>query len=170
MERRWFAIAVATLVWALALWFGFLAISTGRTVALITMGVGLVFSLYALAWFSGDPDLATSGFRSSLGALGTAIALVIAFSITDADAFIVAAPVAAFGVGAASALHPVPDGVGSAARIVAVVLMSGLLVWIHGIDHTVYGLLAPLVVLPAITIADHLVVRAREVVGEPTPD
>jgi hypothetical protein len=168
--NRWFAIAVATLVWALALWFGFLALSTGRTIALATIGIGMVFALYALAGLSGAPDLAATGFRASLTGLGAGIALVIAFWSTGTDIFILAAPVCAFGLGAATALQPRPKGIGSSVRVAVVVVVSAIAVLVYNVDRTVYGLLAPLVVLPAMAIGDQLHERARDVVAEPTTD
>ena len=169
-RSRWFAIAVATLVLSISLWFGFLALSIERFTAFAIIGVGLAFSMYALAGFSGAEDIATAGFRSALWALGTAIALVIGFQLTGADALAVSAPIAGAGVGAANALEPAGDRSRWIVRIGAVGLLCVAMVWVYNVDHTVYGLVAPLLVFPVIGAVDRYYERVIQVVGESAPD
>jgi hypothetical protein len=170
IASRWFAIGVATLVWTVSLWFGFLALSSERTIALTTIAVGLVFSVYTLAAFSGTADLATTGFRASATALAAGILLLGVAQITGVDSFVVVTPVVSFGVGAALALEPLPQGSGLAVRGIAVLVAAVLLALVYDVDHTVYGLVTPIVVLPMLAISDRLHDRAREVVAETPPD
>jgi len=168
--NRALAIAGATLIWAIALWFGFLSLSGDRTIALVIIALGIVFSLYALAALSGAADLASTGFRASLSALGTAIALLIAAQITGVDSFAVAVPLAALGVGGSTALQPEPDGIGSGVRIGTAVALALAFVWLFGVDRTVYGLLAPIVVFPGLAAADGVLERVRGIVAESAAD
>lgn len=168
--HRALAIGVATLIWAISLWFGFLSLSGDRTIALVIIALGLVFSLYALAALSGAADLASTGFRASLSGLGTAIALLIASQVTGVDSFAIAAPLAAAGVGGSTALQPEPDSIGGGVRIGTTIAISLAFVWLFGIDRTVYGLMAPLVALPGLAVADRVLVRVRGVVAESASD
>ncbi len=156
---------VGTLVWAVALWFGFLSLSSDRTVALVVIAIGLVFGQYAIAGFSGATDVMGTGFRASLIALGIGMGLLVAFELTDTDSFAVAAPVAAMGIGAAIALQPVRDRGRLVTRIAVVIIASGAVVVLYGVDHTVYGLIAPLVPVPVLPVADHLHARAVGIVA-----
>jgi hypothetical protein len=161
----WLAVGVGTLIWAIALWFGFLALSTARTVALVIIASGLVFGQYAIAGFSGAPDVTGTGFRASLIALGVGISMLAAYELTGTDAFAVASPVAAMGIGAAFALQPVDPVPRVLARIAVVAAASAVMVLVYGVDPTVYGLVAPLVSLPVLPPADHLYERGAEIVA-----
>jgi hypothetical protein len=158
-------VGVGTLVWAVALWFGFLSLSSDRTVALVIIAIGLAFGQYAIAGFSGAADVMGTGFRASLIALGVGIGMLVAFELTGADAVAVASPVAAMGAGAAFALQPVGDGTRRATRIAFVSIASVAMVVLYGVDHTVYGLIAPLVAVPVLPVADRLHARAAEIVA-----
>ncbi len=157
----WFAVTVATLVWALALWFGFLAVSSERVTAFAIIAFGLVFASYALAGFSGTDDPVGTGFRSSLIGLGTGIGLVIGFQITGIDTFAVATPVVAAGIAGAFGLEPTHDRVRIAARLASLGALTFLAVALYRIDSTVYGLLSPLIVFPAIAVTDVYFDRVR---------
>ena len=161
----WLAVGVGTLAWAVALWFGFLALSTERTVALVIIASGLVFGQYAIAGFSGAPDVTDTGFRASLIALGVGIALLAAYEVSGANGFAVASPVAAMGIGGTFALQPAAPVHRLVARVVVIAAASAVMVVVYGVDHTVYGLVAPLVSLPALPLADHLVDWAAEIVA-----
>lgn len=152
--NRWFAVTLATLVWAISLWFGFLAVSSERVTAFVIIAIGLVFASYALAGFSGADDPTGTGFRSSLIGLGSGIALIIGFQVTGTDTFAIATPVVAAGVAGAFGLEPADDRIRIGARVAAVGALTFLAVALYRIDPTVYGLVAPLVVFPAIAITD----------------
>ena len=74
---QWPGIAAGTLVWAVALWFGFLAVNTSPVVGLAIIGTGLVFAMYTVAGFSGAADIGNTGFRSSLIALSVALVMFL---------------------------------------------------------------------------------------------
>ncbi|HSJ71265.1 MAG TPA: hypothetical protein VLA29_06435 [Acidimicrobiia bacterium] len=159
--NRWFAVTVATLVWAISLWFGFLAGSNERVTAFVIIAFGLVFASYALAGFSGADDPTGTGFLSSLIGLGTGIALIIGFQVTGTDTFAIATPVVAAGAAGAFGLEPTRDRTRIGARIAVVGLLTFLAVALYRVDPTVYGLVAPLTVFPAIAIADVYYDRVR---------
>lgn len=159
--NRWFAVTVATLVWAISLWFGFLAVSSERIIAFVIIAFGLVFASYALAGFSGTDDPFGTGFRSSLIGLGTGIALIIGFQVTGTDTLAIATPVVAAGVAGAFGLEPTHDRIRVGARVAAIGALTFLAVALYRIDPTVYGLLVPLAVFPAIAITDVYYDRVR---------
>ena len=163
---RWLAILVGTLIWSLALWFGFLSLSTSRAVALATIAVGLAFSLYALAGFSGIDDIGTVGFRASLVALGVAALCMVGFWATGRDTLVVVAPLLAPGVGGALALGPEVDRMRIGFRLAGVALVTAAIAWVYSIDPTVYGLVAPLVIFPILGLGDRVHDRAQEVLAE----
>lgn len=167
---RWLAIIVATLVWSIGLWFGLLSMNIDRTVAIATIGIGLIIAVYATAGFSGAPDIATSGFRGSLIGLGAAVLALLAYWFTDIDALVVGAAPFAAGIGGTFALHPSDDRLRDAVRAVAVGVVTVILVLVYRIDPTVYGLVAPLLSFPALGIADRIYDRGREVVAETAAD
>ena len=165
MSGRTLGLAVAALVWALALWFGFLAFATARGVALAIMAIGLAFAMYAIAGFGGAPDIGTVGFRSTFIGLGAILVLFLAYWGSGIDSLVVAAPIVGAGFGGAYALGPYDDRGRILARWVAVVVVAGIAVWVYWVDHTVYGLIAPLVTFPPLLLADRLYERARDIVS-----
>jgi hypothetical protein len=159
--NRWFAVTVATLVWAISLWFGFLAGSSERVTAFVIIAFGLVFASYALAGFSGAEDPVGTGFRASLMGLGTGIVLIIGFQVTGTDTFAIATPVVAAGAAGTFGLDPTNQRIRAGARIAAVGALTILAVGLYRVDPTVYGLVAPLTIFPAIAIADVYYDRVR---------
>lgn len=167
---RWLAIIVATLVWTIGTWFGFISMSANRGTGIAIITVALIFALYALAGFSGAADIGTTGFRSSLIALGVIILLLFAFWGSGIEAFVVASPILGAGVGGAVALVPHNDGARFWARCAAVAVVAGVMVWVFGVDSGVYGFVMPLVTFGPLGVADAAYDRAREVVAETAPD
>lgn len=159
--RKWFAIAAATLLWALAFWFGLLAESTDRTVAFAIIGVGLVFAMYVVAFVGRVDRAADRAFRSALVAIAVGIVLVAAALAFGSERFAVAAAVAAPGVGGALVIPPSGDRARIVARLVIVVLMTFVGLALYGTERTVFGLVAPLYVLPLIGVADIYFDRVR---------
>ncbi|MGI9667858.1 MAG: hypothetical protein ACR2N2_12320 [Acidimicrobiia bacterium] len=166
---RWLAILVGTLIWSIALWFGLISLSASRTTALAVIAVGMVFSLYALAGFSGVHDPATTGFRASLVALGTALACILLFWGTGLDTFAIVAPIFGAGVGAALALGPEIQPARIGFRIVGVAIVAFAFTWVYRVDHNVYGMLIPIVTYPIVGVADRFFDRAQEVAAETDP-
>lgn len=150
------------------MWFAFLSFSAARTTALVIIGVGLAFAVYAVAGFSGAEDAATTGFRSSLVAFAVAAVLVVAYMVTSIDGLVVAAPVAAMGAGGTLALQPSSDVVTLTARGAITVLASVIATWIYNVDPTVYGLVTPLFPLVALGIADTYTARVRSATSDST--
>jgi hypothetical protein len=163
---RWPGIAAGTLVWALALWFGFLAIGTSPVVGLAIIGAGLVFTMYTVAGFSGSDDIPGTGFRSSLIALSVAIVAFVIAEVAGQEVLAFAAPVLAAGIGGAFALAPRSDVMRLAVRIGFVALATIIVGLVFSVDRTLYGVAAPLVSLPALGLADRLYDRAVEVVRQ----
>ncbi|MDJ0791456.1 MAG: hypothetical protein QNJ71_06140 [Acidimicrobiia bacterium] len=170
MTGRFLALAVATLVWSLSLWFGFLAFGTSRAIALAIMAIGLAFSLYAIAGFSGADDIGTTGFRATLIGLGVIALLFVSFWGSGIDTFVVAAPIVGGGFGGAYALTPADQPSRLLTRCAVVVVAAGIASWVYWVDPTVYGLIAPLVTFGPLAIADRIHDRAREILAETPSD
>jgi hypothetical protein len=163
---QWPGIAAGTLVWAVALWFGFLAVNTSPVVGLSIVGAGLVFSMYTVAGFSGAEDIGSTGFRSSLIALAVAVVLFVLAEVSGREVLAFAAPVLAAGIGGAFALAPNRDPIRLAVRIGFAAVATIAVGLVYSVDRTIYGLLAPLVSLPALGLSDRLYLRAKQVVAE----
>lgn len=169
-SSRWLAITVATLVWAIACWLGFISMGADRGTGIAILAVGLIFALYAIAGFSGAPDIGTTGFRSSLIALGIVTLLLLTYWGSGIEAFVVASPILGAGIAGAVALAPRSPGTRFWARCLAVSVVAVALVWVFGVDSGVYGFVMPLVTFGPLAVADFAFDRAREVVAETAPD
>ena len=168
MKRSaWLGIGVGTLIAALALWFGLFAIQSSRVTGLTIISVGIIFAMYSMAAFSGVADTGTVAFHSALYAIVTASVLVMIFSATDSPSYVVAAPVLALGAGGTVGTPPVGNRLRTLVRSVAVILVTIAAVAVYWVDHTVYAMVAPLLPLPAVGIADRIFDAGEKVVAEP---
>ena len=165
-QGRWLAISVGTLTVALAFWFAVLAVPSDRFTGVAIFGVGLSFAMYAVAGFSRADDPMDTGFLAAITALGTGAALAAFAQVTGAGWVLAAAPVAAIGAGGARALAPTGDTNRNLARFAAMAAAVGIVLFVLGVDVTAYGLIAPLVPLPALGVADRLYDRGSEIVAE----
>lgn len=170
IRGRWFAIAVATLVWSIALWFGFLSLSTDRAVAVVLIGIGLASALWFLTILSADGDGRTRGLAGTLAGLGSASLLLAVGRIGGIDTLVVIAPVVGAGLGGMAALAPPPDTVRALARAGGVAFGVAVASSLHGVDPTLYGVLAPLLSFPLLGLADHYHDRLRGVTAGMTAD
>lgn len=164
--NRWLGITVGTLVVSITLWFGFLAIPSNQIIGLAIVGAGLAFAMYAVAGFSGADDPMGTGFAAALISLVSGITMVIIFRSTSMPVFIVLAPIAAISLGGVRALAPTRDKQRNAVRlgVSAAVALALWLVFI--VEPTAYGLMAPLLPLPALGVADRVFDRGRRIVNE----
>ena len=169
-SSRWLAIIVATLVWTISCWLGFISMGANRGTGIAILAVGLIFALYALAGFSGASDIGTTGFRSSLLALGIVSLLLLAYWGSGIEALVVASPLLGAGIAGAFALTPQSNGARFWARCIAVGVVTVALVWVFNVDSGVYGLMLPLVTFAPLGVADIAFDRASEVVAETAPD
>ena len=168
MKRSaWLGIGVGTVIAALAMWFGLFAIESSRVTGLAVIFVGIIFAMYAMAAFSGVADAGTVAFHSSLYALVTASALVILFTATSTPSYVVAAPVLALGIGGAVGLPPAGSRLRTLSRSAAALLVTIAVVAVYWVDPTVYAMVAPLLPLPAVGVADRIFEAGEKVVAEP---
>lgn len=140
----------------------------GTGIAIIA--VALIFAMYALAGFSGAEDIGTTGFQSSLLAMGVITLLLLAFWGSGIDALLVASPILGAGIGGAYALAPRIDGVRFAFRVVAIAVPTAAMVWVFGVDSAVYGFVMPMVTFGPLGLADIAHDRGREVIAETAPE
>ena len=115
------------------------------------------------------PGGADVAFRASLIAIVLALGMLFAYQISGADFFVVAAPVVGAGAGLSHVVPPLGQTARTWLRLGFVMAVAAIASWIFGVDHTVYALVAPLLPLPAVLIADRAFDRAAEVVAE-SPD
>jgi hypothetical protein len=166
-QSAWLGIGVGTMIASPALWFGLFAIQSSRVTGLAIIFGGIIFAIYAMAAFSGVADAGTVAFHSSLYAIVTASILVMIFSATGSPSYVVAAPVLALGVGGAVGTPPVGNRLRTLSRSAAVILVTIAVVAVYWVDHTVYAMVAPLLPLPAVGIADRIFVAGEKVMAEP---
>ena len=165
-QSRWLGIIVGTLIVAMGFWFAALTIPSNLTVGLLIFGVGLAFAMYSVAGFSRADDPMGTGFAAALIALGTVTALALFGETLGLVGVLAIAPVAGIGVGGTKALAPTSDKSRNPARLASTVVASGIAFFVFTVEPTAYGLVAPLLALPALGIADRLYDRGREVVAE----
>ncbi len=168
--NRWLGITVGTLIASLSLWFGFLSVPSNQILGLSIVGVGFAFVMYAVSGFSGADDPLDAAFAAALIALVSGITMVILFRTTSMPMFIVLAPIAALSLGGIRALAPTRDKQRNTVRlgVSAVVAVATWLVFT--VEPTAFGLIAPLLPLPALGVADRIYERGKEVVNEQTTE
>jgi hypothetical protein len=164
--RTWHGIGVGTLNVAVGLWFAILALSTSTVTALAIAAVAIVMAAYAMAAFSRADDPAGTGFKAALFGLITGVGMFSLFLATDNDLFVVAAPIAAVGVSGIYSLAPTGPRLRRLARLASLVIASAIVWLVFAVDPTVYGVIVPLVPLPAIGFADRIYDRAVGVIAE----
>ncbi len=167
MKRSaWLGIGVGTLVAAIAMWSGLFAIQSSRITGLGIISVGIIFAMYAMALFSGVDDGPTVAFHSALYGIVVATTMLVIFTATDSPSYVVAAPVLAIGVGGVVGVPPHDDSIRTLVRAIAAVLVALIAVAVYWVDHTVYAIVAPLMPLPAIGVADRIYNGARAIAAE----
>jgi len=164
--RTWPGIGVGTLIVGIGLWFSILALSTSTVTGLGIGAVALVMASYAMAMFSGADDAPSVGFKAALFGLITGVGMFGMFLGTGNDLFVVAAPIAAVGLSGTYALMPVHPFLRRAIRLASLAIGSAIVWLVFTVDPTVYGLIVPLIPLPAIGLADRVYDRIVDVVAE----
>jgi hypothetical protein len=165
-QSRWLGISVGTLIVALAFWFMILASTSSLMTGLLIFGVGLAFSMYSVAGFSRAQDPMGTGFMAAIIALGTGAVLAVFAQAVDIGAVLALAPVVAIGVGGTRALAPTGDKSRNLARMVATAIVVAVLFFVFTVEITTYALVAPLVPLPVLGLADRFYDRGTEIVEE----
>lgn len=165
-QSKWLGIGVGTLIAALALWFGLFAIQSSKITGLVIIAVGIVFAVHAMVIFSGVEDGQTVAFHSSLYAIVAATTMTVLFTATGSPSYMVAAPVFAIGVGGIVGLEPLGNSTRMLVRVGGVIAVSMIAVAVYWVDHTVYAIIAPLISLPAVGIADRIFDGGKRVMAE----
>lgn len=163
---RWLGIGVGTLISSLAFWFAVLAIPSDVVLGVLMYGIAIAFAMYAVAGFSGAEDPMGSGFAAAVIALLIGGGLAALFESTDYRPLIVAAPILAVGLGGTRALAPTKDKQRNSVRVAMLAGFTAGLYVLFTIEPTAFGLVAPLVPLPALGLADRFYERGKEIVNE----
>lgn len=165
-ERKWLGIVLGTLVSSAGFWIGLFAIERNRTTGLALIALGIVFGMYTMAVAAGVEDVSTVAFHAALYAMVSGSTLAVIFSTTGSPSFLVAAPTFAIAVGGATGLPPVGDRRRTLARLVAAGIVSFIVVAVYWVDITVYAMIAPILALPAVGLADRVYDAALGVIAE----
>jgi len=163
---RWLGIGVGTLISSLAFWFAVLAIPSNLVLGVLTYGIAIAFAMYSVAGFSGADDPMGAGFAAAVVALVVGSGLAVLFEATEFRPLIVAAPILAVGLGGMRALAPTKDKPRNAVRVAILAGFTAGLYVLFTIEPTAFGLVAPLIPLPALGLADRFYERGREIVDE----
>jgi hypothetical protein len=164
--RTWLGIGVGTLIVAVGIWFSIIALASSPVTALGIAAVAIVMCAYAMAAFSGAEDPAGTGFKAAVFGLITGAGMFGMFLATNSDVFVVAAPVAAIGASGIYALVPTDPIARRSMRLAALGIGSTIVWAVFTVDPTVYGVIVPLIPLPAIGFADRVFDRAVVVIAE----
>ncbi|MFV1999955.1 MAG: hypothetical protein ACC654_06285 [Acidimicrobiia bacterium] len=165
--NRWLGIGVGTLISSLAFWIAVLTIPTNVVLGVAMYGVTIAFAMYSVAGFSGADDPMGTGFFAALVALVVAAGLAALFTSTDYRPLIVSAPILAVGLGGIRALAPTKDKQRNSARVAILAGVTAGLYVLFTIEPTAFGLVAPLIPLPALGLADRFYERGKEIASEP---
>ena len=164
--RTWLGIGVGTLNVAIGLWFAIFALSTSPVTALAIAAVAIVMASYAMAAYSGAVKIGDTAFKAAVLGLVAGGGMFGFFLATGNDVFIVTAPIVAVGTSGTYGLAPTGPVLRRAARLSSLVI-GGAIVWlVFAVDPTVYGLIVPLIPLPAVGFADRVFDRAVGVIAE----
>lgn len=169
ISRSSFSLLVGTLVFAISMWFGLLAIIASETIGIVILGVGLVMTMYIVAGFSEAPAPFDVGFRAALIALGVAGVMFIVYEITSTDQFLILSPLVAGIAGVAHALNPVDQRSRRLFRLAAIVPVGLVGGFVYSIDPLIFGVILPLVPLPVVGIAENFFERGQRVIAEEPP-
>lgn len=169
MKRgKWVGIVVGTLIASGTFWLGLFTVETDPVTGLTIIAVGIIFAMYTQAVLAGVENIGTVAFHSALYAIVAGSTLVVLFSATRSPSYLVAAPTFAIAVGGAVGMPPVDQKSRTLLRFGAAGAVSFLVVAVYWVDLTVYAMIAPLVALPVIGLADRVFDRAVEVMDEDT--
>jgi hypothetical protein len=157
---------VGTLISALAFWFAILVVPSSVVTGVLIFGGGVAFAMYSVAGFSRADDPMNAGFAAAITALVAAAGVAVFAQAVDVRGILAIAPVVAIGVGGTRGLAPTKDKSRNLVRLVATGVVVVAMYFLFTVEITAYGLIAPLVPLPALGIADRFFERGREIADE----
>ncbi len=170
IARTWLAVGVGTLIFAMSMWFAFLAAAGSGLVAFVIVAIGLVLASYAIAGFSQAPDPMDVGFRASLLALGVGGILLAIAGGSGSELSLVLTPLIAVGVGGAFAMAPIGIRSRILARLAALIPVCLVAGFIFTVDPIIFGVFMPLIPLISLGFADRFYDRGVEVLEEDLPN
>jgi len=164
--NRWLGISVGTLISSLAFWFAVFAIPSNVVLGVLMYAIAIAFAMYSVAGFSGADDPMDTGFVAALVALVVGGGLAVLFESTGFRPLIVVAPILAVGLGGIWALAPTKDKQRNSVRVAMLAGVTTGLYVLFTIEPTAFGLVAPLIPLLALGLADRFYERGKEIVDE----
>jgi len=164
-SRAWPAITVATAIATPGYWFASFALSGNVTVTMLVIAIISVLALFALVGISGAADPLSTATRSATYGIAVGAVLMLLFGVTGNGAVAVVVPIAILGVGGSAGLAPVGDPQRLAARSTGVALAALVVVGGMFFAPDAAALLAPVLALPAVGLADRAV-DARSAAAE----
>jgi len=156
IARTWLAVWVGTLIFAMSMWFAFLAAAGSALVAFVIVAIGVVLATFSIAGFSQAPEPLDVGSRASMYALGVGGILLVIAGVSGSELLLVLTPLVAVGVGGAFALSPVGIRSRVLARLAAVIPVCLVAGFIFTVDSIVFGVFMPLIPLISMGFADRL--------------
>jgi hypothetical protein len=169
MTRTTFSLLVGTLVFAISMWFGLLAVLASEAIGIAILGIGLAMTMYIVAGFSEAPEPLDVGFRAALIALGVGGVMFVTSEITESEQFLVLSPLVAAIAGVSFALNPVDKRGRRLARMAAVIPVGIVGGFVYTVDPLIYGVILPLVPLAAVGLAENFYDRGERVIAEDPP-
>ena len=164
--RTWLGIGLGTLISAIGIWFGILALTASTPTGLVIFATAIVLASFSMAGFSGSHDPMGTGFRASLLGLLSGIAMFVMFDATGNDLYMVIAPVVVLGLSGTFSLAPTEPRLRSLIRLLLLVPFGAIAWLVFWVDPVVYGMIIPLMPLPAVGLGDRVFDRAVSVIAE----
>lgn len=162
MKRSPLGIVVGTAIAVAGLWLALLLLRSNVPIGLFIIGVSVAMSMFAVAGFGGETEPLETGIRASIAGLGAGSFLFVLSAVTGSGTITLLLPAFTLGIGGAIA-HP---GGRDPQRLSMRMLVSGaaaVLVVAGGLVAVeVWMMLAPLLPLPALVVADWIVDRSKD--------
>jgi hypothetical protein len=154
-------IVVGTAIAAAGFWLALLLLGSSVGVGLFIIGLSVSLAMIAVAGFGGAEDPFAVGIKAAIAAMIAGGVIFAVFLFTGSGTVTLLLPAAMLGVGGTVA-HP---GDGDPQRVTMRLIISGVaaVAVVAGglVTVNVWALLAPLLPLPAIAVADWLTDRSK---------
>jgi len=170
ISRKALSLFVGSLVFAVSMWFGLLAVIAAEAVGVVILAVGIVMTMYIVAGFSEVPEPFDVGFKAALFALLVGGLMLVVYQVTDSESFLILSPLVSVIVGCAYALNPVDERGRRLARLAAIIPVGLVGGFVYSVDPVIYGVILPLVPLGAVGVAESFFERGQTVLAEEPPD
>jgi hypothetical protein len=161
VRRPIFGVVVGTTIAAAGFWLALFLLGSSVSIGLFIIGVSVAMSMIAVAGFGGETEPLVVGIRASIAGLLSGSFLLLLSIVTGSGTVTLLLPAVTLGVGGTIAYPAERDPQRLSMRLI-VSGVAAILAVVGGlVAVSAWVLLAPLLPLPALVVADWLVDRSR---------